>query len=98
GDPVGAAALKCAPSRYDARQRIGPDIDAVLTCEPDANLAVESGGVEIGVGHALGGQRPYLDLLRRGIDAHNGVLAAVSKPGGAVRSDDHAVRGGFLAE
>ena len=80
--------LQRATDLHIACHRIEPAINAILSREPDAALAVESRGVEIGVRHALSGQRPYLDLLCRGIDAHNGILAAVGEPGGAVRPDE----------
>src|SRR5262245_47246490 len=81
-----------------ACHRIEPAINAVLSREPDAALTVESRGIEIGIRHALDGQRPYLDRLCRGIDPHNGILAAVGEPGGAIRPHDDTVRSGFLAE
>src|SRR6476620_7235702 len=65
------AAKKLRADQYSA--------NSMPSREPDAALAVESRGVETGIRHALSGQRPYLDLLCRGIDAHNGVLAAVGE-------------------
>src|SRR5262249_34519079 len=98
GYPIGPGPLGCVPNLHIAYGRVEPAVDAVLSSEPDATLAVESGGVEIIVGHARGPQRPFLDLLRRRLDAHNGVLAAIGEPGGPIRPDDDTVRRGLLAE
>src|SRR5262249_42374438 len=99
GYPIGPGPLGCVPDLHVACRRVEPAVlDAVLFREPDATLAVESGGVEVSVEHTRGRQRAFLDLLRRRIDAHNGVLAAVGEPGGPIRPDDDTVRRGTLAE
>src|SRR5262245_39772872 len=98
GDAIGPATLGRVPDLHVACRRVESAIDAVLSREPDATAAIESRGVEIGVGHALVRQPPYLDLLRRWIDAHDGVLTAVGKPRSAVRPHDDTVRCRVLAE
>ena len=68
-----------------------------LPGEPQMRLAVERRGVEVGVGAGLR-QRPGLHRLGGGIDADDGVQAAIGDPGGAVRPDDHAMGARALAQ
>src|SRR5262249_56094789 len=80
GYPIGPGPLGCVPDLHVACRRVEPAVDAVLSREPDATLAVESGGVEISVGHTRGRPWPFLALLRRRIGAPNAVLAALGQP------------------
>ena len=97
-DAVSAAALRRVPDLHLAGLRIEPAIDAVLAGEPDAPFSVERGGIEIGIGLALGRQRPDLHLFGLGIEADDGVLPAIGEPRRAVRSNDDAMRRRFGPE
>src|SRR3546814_7004866 len=72
-------------------------VDAVLAGEPELAVAVEGRGVEVGVA-ALAGQGIALDGMSLRIDADDRVEPAVGDPWRTVRSHDHAVRRGAVAE
>src|SRR3546814_3682322 len=72
-------------------------VDAVLAGEPELAVAVVGRGVEVGVA-ALAGQGIALDGMSLRIDADDRVEPAVGDPWRTVRSHDHAVRRGAVAE
>ncbi len=97
GDPVRPTAARGVPHLHVPGGGVEAPVDAVLTGEPEASAAIEGRGVEVDVA-ARSGQRPVLDLARARIDPHDGVRPALGDPGGAVRADDHPVRGGGRAK
>src|SRR5262249_33169690 len=94
---VGAAAARRLEYFHVAGFRIEAPVDPALPGEPEHALQIERRGVEVGVARVLG-QLPDLDLPCLGVHTHDGVLAAVGEPRGAVRARDHAVRRGARAQ
>jgi len=72
-------------------------VDAALPREPEHAISVEGGCVEIGVA-ALLREREGLYVFGFRIDPHDRVEAAIRDPGGAVGTDDHAMRRRLLAQ
>lgn len=95
-DAVGAAAARGFEDFGRSGFGIEAAVVAVLAGEPKDAGFIEGGGVEVGVGGALG-QREDIDLVGVRVDAHYGVEAGIGDPRCAVGADDDAVRGGAAA-
>src|SRR5690606_18257072 len=96
-DAIGTAAAWRLEYPHLLGARIEAAVDAVLAGEPQRAVAAEGGGVEVAVADRLG-KRPDRQLAAGGIEANDGVLAAVGDPGGAVGPLDDAVRPRPLTE
>src|SRR5262249_19812842 len=97
-DAIGAPAFRRVPHLHIARLRVEPAVDADLPGEPNPASAVEGRRVEVYGWHPLWRKWPHLDHFRRGVDAHDRVLAAISEPRRAIRSHNDALRCRTLAE
>lgn len=97
GDAIRARAERGVEDFDLSGRAIEAAVQSGLAGEPEPAGVVECSSVEIGVARTFG-QRKRANFVRHGIDADDRVEAAVRHPWCAVRSDDHAVRGGAAAE
>ncbi len=81
---------------YLADRRVQATVEAALAGEPEDAISIKGGCVQVGIA-AAGGQGETLNRLGGRVYADDGVQAAVGNPGGAIRPDDDAVRGGPLS-
>ena len=91
GNSVRPRALRRVEHLHFADLGIQPPVDAALAGEPQHTALIKGSGVQVRA-FTPGRQRIDGDFLRRGLDAHDGVQAAVRDPRRAVRADDHTVR------